>query len=108
MDAALSLHPTDQTLSSFGLGKLDDGPAEAVHKHLEECPSCRDRVAGLSADSFLDRVRNAQKGSGKLTSGESQPGATQGYKSANTPPAPPADTLPPGLADHPDYKVKKE
>ena len=26
MDAAQSLHPTDQTLNSYGLGKLDDRP----------------------------------------------------------------------------------
>ena len=37
MDAASSLHPTDQTLSSYGLGKLDDRSAEAVNKHLEQC-----------------------------------------------------------------------
>ena len=49
-------HPTDQTLSSFGLGKLDDGSAEAVNRHLEQCLDCRQRVAELSADSFLDRI----------------------------------------------------
>ena len=35
MDAAPSLHPTDQTLSSYGLGKLDDRSAEAVNEHLD-------------------------------------------------------------------------
>jgi len=34
MDAVLSSHPTDQILSSYGLGKLDDGSAEAVNEHL--------------------------------------------------------------------------
>jgi hypothetical protein len=45
MDAAPSRHPTDQTLSSYGLGKLGDGPAEAVNKHLERCPDYGMRVA---------------------------------------------------------------
>ena len=36
MDAhLLALHPTDQTLGAYGLGKLDDGWAEAVNQHLE-------------------------------------------------------------------------
>jgi formylglycine-generating enzyme required for sulfatase activity/serine/threonine protein kinase len=108
MDAAPSLHPTDQTLSSYGLGKLDDRSAESVNKHLEGCPDCRKRVAEMSSDSFLDRVRDAQKPSGKSTSGQSQAGGTLSYKGSNAPVPPPADTLPPGLADHPDYEIKRE
>ena len=34
--------------------------AEAVNTHLEQCPDCRKRVAEMSADSFLGRVRDAQ------------------------------------------------
>ena len=45
MDAVTSLHPTDQTLSSYGLGKLDDRAAGAVSEHLMECSSCRTRIA---------------------------------------------------------------
>ena len=60
MDAAPSPHPTDQTLQSYGLGKLDDASAEAVDEHLEGCPDCRRRVAEMSADSFLGRVRDAE------------------------------------------------
>jgi serine/threonine protein kinase/formylglycine-generating enzyme required for sulfatase activity len=55
------LHPTDQVLSDFGLGRLDDQTAESVHQHLEECPGCRLRVAELSSDGFLDRLRGAQR-----------------------------------------------
>jgi len=106
MDAPPSLHPTDQTLRSFGLGKLDDRMAEAVVGHLEGCADCRGRVAGLSADSFLDRVRGAGKSSGEFTSARSQPGPTSVGKGTNPPP--PAETLPPGLADHPDYEIKRE
>ena len=84
MDAAPSLHPTDQTLSSYGLGKLDDRSAEAVNEHLMECSDCRKRVAEMSADSFLERVRDAQKPSGKSTSGQSQAGGTPSDKGTNT------------------------
>ena len=91
MDAVSSLHPTDQTLSSYGLGKLDDRLAEAVNKHLEQCADCRKRVAEMSADSFLERVRDAQKPSGKSTFGKSQPGGTQSYKGSNAK-APPRPT----------------
>lgn len=35
MDAHAALHPTDQTLGSHGLGKLDDRSADSVNKHLE-------------------------------------------------------------------------
>ena len=90
MDAAESLHPTDQTLRSYGLGKLDDRSAEAVNEHLMECSDCRKRVAEMSADSFLQRVRDAQKPSGKSTSGQSPAGGTQSEKAANTLTSPPA------------------
>ena len=59
MDAP-ALHPPDQTLCSYGLGKLDADAAESVNKHLESCPACRCRVAELSSDSFLGRLREAQ------------------------------------------------
>ena len=62
----------------------------------------------MSADSFLGRVRDAQKPAGQSTSGQSQPGGTQSDKGTNAPAPPPADTLPPGLADHPDYEIKRE
>ncbi len=55
-----AVHPSDQTLSAYGLGKLDDASAETVRKHLEDCDSCQRRVAELSSDEFLGRLRNAQ------------------------------------------------
>jgi serine/threonine protein kinase len=107
MDAPSAVHPTDQTLSSFALGKLADAPAEAVNKHLEECSDCRQRVSEMSSDTFLDRVRDAQ-GAGKSMFGQSQADGTQNSKARKTSAPPPADTLPPGLADHPDYEIKRE
>jgi anti-sigma factor RsiW len=52
MGATAAVHPTEQTLQSYGLGKLDDASAESVHKHLESCSDCRNRVAEVSSDSF--------------------------------------------------------
>ena len=34
-------HPTEQTLSDFSLGKLDDSRAELINNHLNECPDCQ-------------------------------------------------------------------
>ncbi|MFO0960406.1 MAG: zf-HC2 domain-containing protein [Isosphaeraceae bacterium] len=48
----------------YGLGKLDDGTAEEVNRHLETCNACRQRVAGTSADSFLGRIRDARRRAG--------------------------------------------
>jgi serine/threonine protein kinase len=108
MDAPPSPHPTGQALSSYGLGKLDGAAAKAVNEHLEECPVCRKRVAEMSADSFLERVREAQKPAGQSTPGQPRTGGTQTYKGANAPAPPPGSTLPPGLVDHPDYEIKRE
>ena len=53
-------HPTESTLSSYGLGRLDDASSKIVNQCLESCPDCRRRVAELSSDSFLGRLRDAQ------------------------------------------------
>jgi hypothetical protein len=55
-------HPTPDTLRAYGLGKLDDASAKAVHEHLDDCLECRRHVAELSPDSFLGSVRDARKG----------------------------------------------
>jgi serine/threonine protein kinase/formylglycine-generating enzyme required for sulfatase activity len=103
-----SVHPSDQTLRSYGLGKLDDRSAEAVNEHLMECSDCRKRVAEMSADSFLQRVRDAQKPSGKSTSGQSQAGGTRTDKSTGTWTSSSGDSLPPELAALPGYEIKRK
>src|SRR5262249_23055052 len=89
--------PTYETLRAYGLGNLDDPLAKTVSKHLEECVDCRARVGEMSADSFLERIRDGRDGLVSSTLGPS----------AHTS-VPSAGTLPPGLADHPDYEIKKE
>ena len=108
MDAHARQHPTDKALSAYGLGKLDGPAAEDVGKHLERCAECEKRVAELSADSFLGRMREAQKPASHDMSSPSQPGATKSYRAAKGPVAPAANTLPPGPADHCDYEIKRE
>ena len=43
MDTHPAIHPTSEILQAYGLGDLDDASAEAVNKHLEDCPDCRPR-----------------------------------------------------------------
>ncbi len=107
MDVHPSSHPTGQTLRSFGLGKLDDRSAEAVNNHLERCPGCRQRVAELSADSFLGRIRDAQP-MGEHAFSQSRASATDRLTGPVTQAPEPASKLPPGLADQPDYEIKRE
>jgi serine/threonine protein kinase len=109
MNASQTLHPTDQTLSAYGLGKLDDASAESVNKHVLSCSDCQRRVAELSSDSFLGRLRGAQ---GQADSHAPIMSSTDGLSmlaagSGSTAP-PPASTLPPGLAEHPDYEILRE
>ena len=109
MGATDAVHPTDQTLQSYGLGKLDDASAESVNKHLEDCATCRRRVAEMSSDSFLVRLRDAQ----------GQPGSTgpivsslAGLSMLDTGPSslarPLTSSLPAGLAEHFDYEILRE
>ena len=89
MDAPVPPHPADRTLHAYGLGKLDDPAEEAVHRHLDACPDCCRRVAGLASDGFLDRLRGA--------------GVTPAPASF-----PPAGPVAPDLDDHPDYLILRE
>ena len=97
MNAHPSTHPTEQTLSSYGLGRLDDGSAEVVNKHLEQCPDCRKRVAEMSADSFLGRVRDAQaRPDSPAPVVSSLAGLSMLAGAAGSSAPPPADDLTPG------------
>ena len=106
MDATHSFHPDDRTLGDYGLGKLDDELATTINAHLEACPDCRRRVAGLTSDSFLGRLQDARKPSDR---GGSLGGGTLSFLQGRAPSPPPStDTLPPGLADHQDYEIRRE
>jgi serine/threonine protein kinase len=103
-------HPSADTLQAFGLGKLDDATAEGVLRHLESCRDCHAKVASLSDDSFLDRLRDAHNRSGTPAPAGSLPGVArslQGHAPGRRP-DPAAPNLPPELADNPQYKDVRE
>jgi anti-sigma factor RsiW len=105
MAAAAAMYPTDQTLQAYGVGKLDDASAESVITHLESCPDCQRRVAEMSSDSFLGRLRDVQgrpDSTGPVVS--SLAGLSHLDTGASSPAPPASSTLPPGLADHRDYE----
>jgi hypothetical protein len=109
MDAPQTQHPTDQSLHAHGRGQLDDSTAEYVNKHLETCPGCRSRVAELTSDSFVGRLREAQRRpdtSDPVVS--SLAGLSMVADGSSSPAPPPAETLPLGLGDHPDYDIVRE
>ncbi len=108
MGAAASPHPTDRVLQSFGLGKLDDQSAESVSEHLDSCPDCQRRVAEMSSDTFLGKLQNAQGRPNQAAGGLSQLGVSTAGQGPAVGMSPAAETLPPGLADHPDYEIKRE
>jgi serine/threonine protein kinase len=109
MNASQTLHPTDQTLHAYGLGKLDNVTAGSVSRHVESCSDCQRRVALLSSDSFLGRLRDAEA---RPDSAPPIMSTTDGLSmlaaGPRSPAPPPASTLPPGLADHADYEITRE
>lgn len=101
-------HPTPQELTAFGLGKLPEPAATVVAAHLEACSSCRQAVAGISADSCLDTVRAAERKDASIPSNRNQP--PNAPTSANRPAAPivSCPNCPPELARHPKYLILRE
>src|SRR5262249_46520540 len=108
MNTRPELHPTDPILHAYGLSKLDDATAESIHAHLEDCPNYHHHVTALSSDSFLDQLRDAQPQADSFRPVVSSTAGLSMLGTAPGPPPLPASTLPPGLADHPDYEIKWE
>jgi serine/threonine protein kinase len=110
LDVPASLHPTDQTLHAFSLGKLDDRAADSVNRRVESCPDCERRVSEMSADSFLGRLRDAGPRARPGSSDSDSPshGVSQRVGGAKSHPPLPADSIPPELADNSQYKLIRE
>ncbi len=133
MNANAAKCPPKNVLSDFGLGILDDRAAETLSEHLETCADCRAQVAGVAGDSFIKRMRQAVGASPAASPAQSPPEPAQtvifgaesvsnAASSAETPThasgkrelagaksaAEPANlTLPPALAESPDFEVIK-
>jgi hypothetical protein len=101
-------HPTQQVLSDFGLGKLPEHTAAAVAAHLESCPPCRQAVAAVLPDSFLDKVRAAGPDGSSFPPSLAQPG--KGQSSAGRPAIPvvACADVPPELVRHPKFLILRE
>src|SRR5262245_22539912 len=104
------MHPTDQALRTYGLGKLDDDSARSIGDHLESCSDCRRRLAELAPEDELGPVRAAAS---RPDSARPIMSTTDGLsmldaEAGGSPAPPPASTLPPGFADHPDYEIARE
>jgi len=133
VETPASTHPADETLVSYGLGKLDETVADRVSKHLEECAPCRQRVADLSGDSFVGRLRQAQpqpaqpqpaqpvpraktlvedvpQGGARSKVSEKQSSILGKLASSQDSDSSPesGSALPPELVDHPHYEVIRE
>jgi hypothetical protein len=127
--------PPESVLSDFGLGKLDAASADSVSQHIETCGDCRRRVASLSGDSFVGRLRQA----GGAAQGAAQrqrtyvPGESMANTASSTdgslgpedglprpsrtsgdtargggPGGPSSVAAPPELTNHTDYELIKE
>jgi formylglycine-generating enzyme required for sulfatase activity/serine/threonine protein kinase len=109
LDAHSTIHPNDQTLRAYGLGRLDDRSAGSISQHLETCGDCRRRVAVISPDTCLERLRGAEaRGDSPAPIGSSLAGISGLTDKPGLPALPPAHAVPPGLVDHPDYEILGE
>jgi serine/threonine protein kinase len=137
MSAINTQCPPESMLRDFGLGKLDAANAETVTQHLETCTDCRQRVANLSGDSFVGRLRQADgaahpaprrertyvPGESLANMANSTDGSSWGDLPRSSPKAdglgrpphekdglgsPSSFTAPPELANHPDFELIKE
>jgi serine/threonine protein kinase len=103
MAAKPAVHPSEDALRAFALGKLDDATSSVLMSHLDGCPDCCKVVAALSGDDFLHRLRQAQGGS-------STPAPLKSLADvAGTPPSPTSPesipNLPPELVANQQYEI---
>ncbi|HVC98202.1 MAG TPA: protein kinase [Pirellulales bacterium] len=135
MSALKTTCPPESLLSDFGLGKLDAAGAETISQHIETCADCRQRVAGISGDTFVGRLRqaggaaqpaarrertyvpgeslanaaNSTDGSSAREDGVPRPSRSVGDgEKRDGLGSPSSVSAPPELAKHPDYELIKE
>ena len=107
MEAGPATHPSDKTLSSYRSGQLDRSQVDTVKGHLNECARCRSRVAGVTSESTVGRRTFAPvRPESPPPVGSSLEIPTVRPTEPTPPPLP--SSLPPGLAEHPDYEILRE
>src|SRR5579883_852972 len=102
------LHPTPQELTAFALGKLPEHAAASVAAHLDTCPACRQAVAAVPPDSFLDKVRAVKQDSSSFPPDLAEPDDALSSAGKSATPDVPCLNLPPELARHPKYLILRE
>jgi serine/threonine protein kinase len=100
-------HPNDQMLNAYRAGKLDVDSAKAVRQHLESCSDCRRRASEVTVASGLREVPEAARLNPSAPLVSSLAGLSM-LAGANPAAAPLARSLPPGLAQLPDYEILRE
>jgi serine/threonine protein kinase len=106
MSRAWLAHPSEEQLSTFGLGKADHEEASAIRDHLEVCGECRALVEAVPDDTLASLVRQAATPPderGALAS--PGPPTFVPQRMDPEPPQTAAPEVPVALAQHPRYHV---
>ncbi len=109
MSDSFSTHPSKQTLRSFVLGQLDPIAGEQVRGHLASCLTCRARATDRSTEvSTGTRPEPAARPASAPLAGSSLDLQSRNQECRSSERSVTPEMLPPGLADHPDYRVIRE
>jgi WD40 repeat protein len=93
MSLLVAAHPTPDQLRAFGEGRLASADFASVEDHLSSCASCCRALEHLQPDSFVGRLRSAERAAFATTA--------NGAAATLIDPA----EVPPELANHPRYRV---
>jgi serine/threonine protein kinase len=111
MTARAAVHPSAESLQAYGIGKLADSTvADSIYQHLETCAECRNKVAAVTGDDFVLRMRNARRDGAASypTRGGHETAADRNAAGQVTTGPPFVPDLPPELRNHPQYEVQRE
>jgi len=87
-------HPDAEVLALFAAGRLDDSAHDRIQDHLAECSDCFGSVLQQPQDPLLAALRRMKPDP-----------ADASTRTADTPPRPLPPDIPPGLANHPRWRV---
>ncbi len=93
----------DELLRQFAQGRLDSEAEVQLALRIEESPQLQSRLAAISSDGFLDRVKDLAASS-RIEAATSTPGEITRASSEDFP----VEGIPSELIDSPDYQILKE